>query len=475
MPQNSSERSSVSFRVWMRYWWGRIIRPITPERRADVRIQLREASSPDFDYFLLVVLSSVIATLGLLVNSAAIIIGAMLVAPLMSPIIGLGMASISGDDILLKDSAAALIRGALLAIMISFLITWMNGYLPFIIMQELPTEILARTTPGPIDLGVALAGGIAAAFALAMPNISAALPGVAIATALMPPLCTAGIGLAFVFDPDIGREAAWEVAGGASLLFLTNAVTITFAATFVFFMLGFRGPLVNRSKRVPRSLWVSALFTVILLGSLSYISYQVFQQANENRFLEIVVMEEVGKLENAELVEWTSNTSGETIHLNLVLRTMELMRYEDSVALQKAIADQLQRPVSVVVNQVFAARLDPLIPPTPTLTPTNTLTPTPGPSPTLTRTPTRRPTNTPTLTHTATETLTPTSTNTATFTPTPAVAQVMRTALPDLYLRQWPGGPEIASVRRGDSVIKSRMDWYGLKYKIKKNVLAGFH
>jgi hypothetical protein len=221
---------------------------------------------------------------------------------------------------------------------------------------------------------------------------------------------------------------------------------------------------------VPRSLWVSALFTVILLGSLSYISYQVFQQANENRFLEIVVMEEVGKLENAELVEWTSNTSGETIHLNLVLRTMELMRYEDSVALQKAIADQLQRPVSVVVNQVFAARLDPLIPPTPTLTPTNTLTPTPGPSPTLTRTPTRRPTNTPTLTHTATETLTPTSTNTATFTPTPAVAQVMRTALPDLYLRQWPGGPEIASVRRGDSLTvlygyqEERVGWIPLIY-----------
>jgi hypothetical protein len=220
----------------------------------------------------------------------------------------------------------------------------------------------------------------------------------------------------------------------------------------VFFMLGFRGPLVNRSKRVPRSLLISALFTIILLGSLSFISYQVFQQASENRYIEMVVHEEVAKMEDTELIEWTSSTSGDTIHLNLVLRTLRLMRYEDSVELQKAIADRLQRPVSVVVSQVFAARLDPLIPPTPTLTPTLTLTPTPGPSPTPTKTPTPRPTSTTTPTNTPTETLTPTPTFTTTFTPTPAIAQVMRTALPEMYIRQWPGGPEIALVRRGDAL-----------------------
>lgn len=450
MARNTNDRSPSSVRVLFLYWLRRITKPITPERRAEVRIQLREASSPDFDYFLLVVLSSIIATLGLVVNSVAIIIGAMLVAPLMSPIIGLGMASISGDDKLLKDSISSLIRGALLAVLISFLLTWINGYLPFIAMQEVPAEVLARTKPGPIDLGVALAGGIAAAFALAMPNISAALPGVAIATALMPPLCTVGIGLALVLYPEIPRDEALQVAAGAFLLFLTNAVTITFAATFVFFMLGFRGPLTNRTQRVPGSLLISALFTIILLGSLSYISYEVFQQANENRSIERVVYEEVARLGYAELVEWSSTTSGEQINLNLVLRTLELLRYEDSVELQRAIADRLQRPVAVVVSQVFAARLDPLIPPTPTSTPTETLTPTPGPSPTPTKTPTKRPTSTTTPTSTSTNTLTPTPTSTSTYTPTPALAQVMRTALPDMYLRQWPGGPEISAVRRGD-------------------------
>ena len=174
---------------------------------------------------MLVLLSSVIATQGLLVDSPAIVIGAMLVAPLMSPVIALGLSSITGDERLLRDSAAALLRGALLAVIVALVIIWVNRHLPFVVLLELPNQVTVRTTPSPIDLTVALAGGAAAAFALGMPNISAALPGVAIATALMPPLCTIGIGLAM---------ERMDVAGGATLLFITNAVTITFAASLVF-------------------------------------------------------------------------------------------------------------------------------------------------------------------------------------------------------------------------------------------------
>jgi uncharacterized hydrophobic protein (TIGR00271 family) len=430
--------SPPSLRVRLLHWWRRLTKPITVERRAEVQVQLRDATHPDFDFFLLVVLSCIIATQGLLVDSPAIIIGAMLVAPLMSPIIGLGLASITGDDRMLRDAFSALVRGAALAIFISFLIAWGNRFLPFIILQELPDEVLSRTRPGPIDLGVALAGGTAAAFALAMPNISAALPGVAIATALMPPLCTVGVGLA------MGRL---DVAGGAFVLFLTNTITIAFAASFVFFALGFGGPLPLSTKRLPRSLIVSAALTFDLLGSLSYFSYRLFQNANDNRQIENVVQDEIGKINNTELVRWSATTNGDTLHLDIVLRTMSLLRYEDSVALQKAIADRLQRPVSVVINQVFAARLDPLVPPTPTPTPTETLTPTPGPSPTPTDTPTPQPTWTFTPTTTDTPTATSTSTATPTQTSTPALAKAISTGMPGLRLRQSPEGPEIAVIR----------------------------
>ncbi len=202
-------REAISkVRVRIRFYLRKILPPPDRERRAEVQLALREQSEPDFDYFVLVLLSCTIATFGLLIDSAATIIGAMLVAPLMSPILGLGLASIRGDTILLRNATSALARGAVLAILLSAFITWTNIQLPFISLLEIPAEVLARTRPSPIDLGVALAGGLAATFALVQPNLSATLPGVAIATALMPPLCAIGVGLAL---------GDWEVAGGGGL------------------------------------------------------------------------------------------------------------------------------------------------------------------------------------------------------------------------------------------------------------------
>jgi uncharacterized hydrophobic protein (TIGR00271 family) len=443
----------LSLRGRIRYIWRKLVKPIGRERRAEVRVQLREDCYPDFDYFLFVVLSCVIATLGLLIDSPATIIGAMLVAPLMSPIIGIGLASITGDGRLLSNAVISLALGALLAILIAFLITVINRYLPFIVLEELPDAVLSRTQPSPFDLGIALAGGLAAAFALAQPQLSAALPGVAIATALMPPLCTAGIGLA------MGRL---DVAGGSFLLFITNSVTIAFASMLVFFALGFGLRKTTGSSRVPRSLIISASLTVILIIPLSYLSYQFVQRATENREIETVIDEEVSNIHDAELVEWRSTTDGETLNLDLTIRTIVPFSYEDSVALQSAIADQLQRPVSLVVNQIFAARLDPLVPPTHTATPTVTRTITPGPSltPTATRTPmptiTSTSTNTPTTTATSTSTQTPTSTPTRTSTPTPALAQVVGHSILAVNcspMRQTPDGPVIGFLSPGDPLI----------------------
>ncbi len=248
--------------------------------------EITPAASPGFDFFLLVVLSCSIATLGLITNSPAVIIGAMLVAPLMSPIIGIGLASITGNTTLFRNAFSALLRGALLAVALATLMTLVNNLLPFFSIQELPQEILARTRPTPIDLVIALAGGVAAAYALTEPNLSAALPGVAIATALMPPLCTIGIGIA------LNR---WDVAGGATLLFITNTITIAFASVLVFFLRGFSSSFHIQNHKIPRSLVVAALLTALLLVPLSYFSFKFFKEASENRLINTVVAEQVRK------------------------------------------------------------------------------------------------------------------------------------------------------------------------------------
>jgi len=307
---------------------------------------------------------------------------------------------------------------------------------------------------------VALAGGLAAAFALAMPNISAALPGVAIATALMPPLCTVGIGLA------LGR---WDVAGGAFLLFVTNTITIAFSATLVFSTLGFRPRnLFEGEGRVQRSIVIAGMLTAVLLIPLTWLSIQFVRDANENRSIDEIITEEVGNLPDVDLVDWDIVRGDGTMQIVLDVTTTTPLRYEDGASLQDSIGGRLQvllsepTAVEIVLNQVLAVKLDPRIPPTFTLTPTSTNTPTltltptptltftPGPSPTATHTPTPTFTLTPSPTNPPNPTTTPTLTPTATPTNTPESAGVVQSTLPGLSLRQSPAGPIIARLRVGD-------------------------
>jgi len=418
-------------------WLKNHVKPLSAKERQTVVDEISLAASPGFDFFLLVVLSCSIATLGLITDSAAVIIGAMLLAPLMSPIIGIGLASISANSRLLSVSVSALIRGGMLAILLATITTLLNRSMPIISLQELPGEVLARTHPSPIDLVIALAGGVAAAYAMTRSNLSAALPGVALATALMPPLCTVGIGVALL---------RWDVAGGALLLFVTNAVTIAFSAVLVFFLRGFGRSPGGQEQRLPRSLLFSALLTMVLLIPLTYFSVQFFRDAAENRSIQAVVKAEVDRLGDTELVSMDITRSDELLTMVLTVRTNKQLNYQQVVTLQEAIVDGVKRPVSLKVNQVLAQKLDPLIPPTPTSTSTSTRTPTPGPSPTATDTPTLSPTPTASYTPTQHPSQTPT------MTLPPAQAVILRTALPQMMIYQSPGGPVIGTLKLGQAL-----------------------
>ncbi len=411
-------------------WLSQFIKPLNKERREQIIDTISTGASPGFDYFFLVVLSGAIATLGLINDSAAVIIGAMLVAPLMSPILGVGLGSITADAKLARNSASALVRGAIISILLSTLLTLTNLYLPFVpSLIEVPNEVLIRTQPTPNDLIIALAGGLAAAYSLAQPHLSAALPGVAIATALMPPLSSIGIGIA------LGR---WDIAGGAALLFLTNAVTIAFAATLVFFLEGFAPKRKLTDGKIPKSLLVAAILTGLLLIPLTILGARFVAQAQENRLINTVIQTEISKIANAELAELSIIRTEKELQLEITIRSNTPMSYSQVVDLQKALVAQIDKPIALVVNHIRAETLDPLIPPT--YTPTPTL----GPSPTQTYSPT--PTASPTATQTPEPTLTPTS-----FTPTPKMAMVIDGGYPSYqYLYQEPGGPDIADLETDD-------------------------
>ena len=176
-------------------------------------------------YGFMIVMSCGIAMLGLLQNSVAVIIGAMLISPLMGPIIQLGMGLATFELRSIREALRTLFAGVLLALAIAVLIVWLSP------LKEATSEILGRTRPTFFDLLVAVLSGLAGAYAT-ITRKGETIVGVAIATSLMPPLAVVGYGIAVT---------NWEIAGGAAFLFMTNLLAIALSVTIVARWYGFGG------------------------------------------------------------------------------------------------------------------------------------------------------------------------------------------------------------------------------------------
>lgn len=225
-PHDDTAPKQTALQRWLR---------IDPQQKPAIYAQIYDtAEISSLNYWLEIVLSAGIAALGLVLNSPAVIIGAMLISPLMGPIMATGLALASGDLYLAIKAIGNLILSISLAVAFSALIVW---FLPFHSVTE---EILERTNPTLLDLGVALFSGLAGSVAVCRVGGGdgvTTLPGVAIAVALMPPLCTIGFGL--------GSGANMRIMGGAGLLFLTNLVAIVASAFLVFLLTGMNAPEVR--------------------------------------------------------------------------------------------------------------------------------------------------------------------------------------------------------------------------------------
>jgi uncharacterized hydrophobic protein (TIGR00271 family) len=222
---------------------------VSPQRKREVLEDISQGSLPRPLYYLLLAFSAGIAAFGLIGNSAAVVIGAMLVSPLMTPIFGISLALSRGDFALLRPALLAEFGGVALIIAFAFLI----GILPFSL--EVTSEMLARTKPTLIDLLVATLAGLAGGLAMIDERTSPMLPGVAIATSLTPPLATSGLSLAF---------GAYDGAWGAFLLFFANFLAILVVSAAVFIGAGF----VTRQQLGTKTDWVKR-FSAAGIGLLA--------------------------------------------------------------------------------------------------------------------------------------------------------------------------------------------------------------
>ncbi len=195
------------------------------EQRISLVERIQSSSQWDFDFVLLICMSTLIAAGGLIMDSGAVVIGAMLVAPLMTPLLGTGLSITQGNLVQFQHTLMTVLKGFLLAFVIGIVVGAVFGG------NDPTPQMLSRGQVGTLDILVGMVGGIAAAYASGRPNLLSALPGVAIAAALVPPIATSGIAF---------WMGEWPLASRAALLFFTNIVAIILGTWIAFRATGIR-------------------------------------------------------------------------------------------------------------------------------------------------------------------------------------------------------------------------------------------
>ena len=247
--------------------------------------------------FWILICSTILASIGLDTNSAAIIIGAMLISPLMSPILGVGLAVAIHDRRLFSYSFYNLGSSVLISLLASIVYFYLSP------LGDPTPELEARTFPTLLDVGVALFGGIAGIVSISRNKQTNAIPGVAIATALMPPLCTAGFGIA---------TANWDFFLGAFYLFFINAVFISMATYLISRYLKFpEKPFADKKVAVNYQRWFVILSVLALTPSI-YFLYTVYKRVAANNDISTYVIEPIRKQGN-EVLKWET-TEVDTVY-----------------------------------------------------------------------------------------------------------------------------------------------------------------
>lgn len=291
-------------------------------------IQLREVSTPHSTFITLMILSAIVASLGLFLGSPAVIIGAMVLAPLMSPIISLAMAFLRRDKSLLMQSLQTIGIGVCLALFTAAMVSLL------IPVERITSEIAGRLQPNLLDLGVAIASGIAGAYAYVREDVAKSVSGVAIAVALVPPLCVSGIGIGWM---------DWQVISGAMLLFLTNLVGISLAAALAFLVLGY-SPLVRARKGLIFSSILMAIISIPLTISLIDMT-EHWQLEKSLSSLEVEIGEKKIQLQNLQIIIQSGST---TVQAD-VLAASELNR-EELMQLKTLLEEEANRPLRLYLT-----------------------------------------------------------------------------------------------------------------------------
>ncbi len=288
------------------------------------------------NFTVLLLLSTIISTYGVISDSTATVIGAMIIAPLMTPIMATAAAVTIGSVDRMLKALFVVIAGVVSVVVLSMILTLITP--ESTISFATNTQIIARTSPGIYDLIIALAAGAAGAYALGRSEILDSLPGVAIAISLVPPLSVVGISLA------LGQ---WNNANGAFLLFITNFIAILLSGTIVFGLMGLQtlSNIESNGKVRKKATEFIMIGTIIIIILLVFTSYGVFQSEKEKLIV------------NSVAQKWFENTQFkldrvQSFHSEIDLTIIGEGNVSNIEGLGKAIEKKLGNPVHITIHRI---------------------------------------------------------------------------------------------------------------------------
>jgi uncharacterized hydrophobic protein (TIGR00271 family) len=292
-------------------------------------------------YFLLLSLANLIALCGLIVNSAPVIIGAMLISPLMGPILSSGFAFITGNRTIWRSALKKISLSIAITLVVAAIAAWLSP------LQEATSEILARTRPNLYDLIIATLAGVAGAVAICTKkNYLTIVPGVAIATAVIPPLSVAGFG--------IGTGSIKFFLGGF-FLFFTNFVAIVFATCAVLFYYGF-SPTADSylgGKSLRKRIISLAVVIIVISIPLVYTLHKSLSQLRLQKLVHSTLKGEFDREGLSRLASFTQREGKEgKLEVNAVISTTKYFSEKDIISAEKNIGGNLKQPISFQLEQI---------------------------------------------------------------------------------------------------------------------------
>jgi len=312
----------------------------SPEGLQQVMEEIRYGSEPKASFYVLLMSACLIASFGLIANSGAVVIGAMLVCPLMTPMLGIALSLVRAEPALLGKALRTEVIGVTLSVGLAALL----GFFPLAL--QVNREMLALTTPTLLDLLVAGLAGFAGTYAMIDVRLSPALPGVAIATSIMPPLANTGLCLAV---------GAYRGAWGSFILFLANFVTILLVSGVTFMAAGISRNIDWHDKwQMVHRFGLAVGGFLLMSGLLTYTLADIVQERLLNHNLKKIITQELAQFPGTSLTNLIYQQDQNRLFVLATVRAPRIIAPDKVKVIQTDLGDAIKQPCELIVRTVMA-------------------------------------------------------------------------------------------------------------------------